>query len=79
MEVEPALSDEASLKGVEEAFRSMVGPAWARDLKLMYKLFDVSSFGMTKEEYDEQVELLGKEPSSYEKFVEDTARAWKNE
>ena len=78
-EIKPTLSDEASLKSFEQAFTAKIGPAWARDLRLMYELFETRAFDMTKEEYNEQVELLGKEPASYEKFVEDTARIWKNE
>lgn len=34
---------------------------------------------MTKEEYETQKELLGKEPSNYEEFVRRTGAEWKKE
>jgi uncharacterized protein YbjT (DUF2867 family) len=75
-DVKPMLSDRKGLKDFEKAFSAVSGPAWGRDLSLMFEMFEEMPFGMNKEEYDEQVELLGKEPNSYEKFVEETAKSW---
>ncbi|KAJ5097434.1 hypothetical protein N7456_008155 [Penicillium angulare] len=47
--------------------------AWGRDMRLMVELFSKAPFGMSEEEYLEQVELLGKEPEDYEAWVEKTA------
>jgi len=78
-DIKPALSDEEGLKHFEKEFAVKAGAAWGRDLRLMYEIFEAQGFGMTKENYDEQVKLLGKEPEKYERFVEDTARQWKEE
>jgi uncharacterized protein YbjT (DUF2867 family) len=78
-EIKPALSDSEGLKHFEKEFAAKAGAAWGRDLRLMYETFEVQEFGMTEENYEEQVKLLGKEPEKYEKFVEDTAREWKGE
>lgn len=70
-------SDQESLDAFEQQHSKHVGPAWGRDLKLMYEGFeDIGPFGMTNEEYKEQLVLLGKEPESYEKYVERTAKQW---
>lgn len=72
-------SDSASLDGFEEHFKRFKGPGWARDMRLMYEIFETRGFGMTQEEYDTQVKFLGKEPESYEEFVENAARGWLKE
>jgi uncharacterized protein YbjT (DUF2867 family) len=76
-EIRPHLSDEAGMHTFEKEFTAKIGPAWARDLQLMYKCFDQIPFGMTEADYQDQVKLLGREPSSYEKFVEETGEAWR--
>ena len=75
-EVSVAGSDAESLDAFEGGLRTKVGPSWARDMRLMYEIFETKVFGMTEEEYEMQVELLGKEAESYERFVEETARKW---
>ena len=42
----------------------------------MFETFAERGFDMSEESYKEQVELLGKEPESYEKFVEVTGKQW---
>ncbi|KAF2439252.1 NAD(P)-binding protein [Karstenula rhodostoma CBS 690.94] len=76
-EIKPILSDKASLDGFEQRFAKKASPAWGRDVRLMYELFEAMPFGITEEQYNEQVALLGKEADSYEKFVEDTGKQWK--
>jgi uncharacterized protein YbjT (DUF2867 family) len=56
-----------------------VGNAWGRDLRLMYELFAKVGFGMTEDQYHEQVELLGKEAEDYEGWVRKVAGSWKSE
>lgn len=69
-------SSEQELDEFEMQFRDKTGPAWARDLRLMYELFGSQSFGMTEEDYQNQVEFLGKEPEDYAEFVKATAAQW---
>lgn len=76
-ELRPTLSDKASLDVFEQRFMKKAGPAWGRDVRLMYEVFEAMPFGMTEEQYKEQVEFLGKEADSYEKFVESTCKQWK--
>lgn len=76
-EIKPCLSDETGMHKFETEFSGKIGPAWARDLQLMYKCFDRTPFGMTERDYQDQVELLGKEPNRYEKFVEETGKVWR--
>jgi len=79
-DIKLAPSDENGLGQLEEHFRSVrLSPAWARDLRLMYEIFAKRGFGMTEEQYKEQVEVLGREPRSYEQFVEETGKMWKAE
>jgi uncharacterized protein YbjT (DUF2867 family) len=75
-EIKPTLSDKASFDSLEDDFGQVAGPAWGRDLRLMYETFAERGFSMSETEYKEQVELLGKEPESYERFVKLTAEAW---
>jgi uncharacterized protein YbjT (DUF2867 family) len=77
-EVTAILSDKEGLDATEEYFRNFLSPMWARDLRLMYEYFGQEGFGMTQTEYDDQVALLGKAPSSYEEFVRTTAEGWKS-
>jgi uncharacterized protein YbjT (DUF2867 family) len=78
-EVKPILSDNEGFNRSEKDFTAHAGAAWGRDLRLMLEGFEAQRFYMTKEDYDEQVKLLGKEPESYSKFVEETAKEWKVE
>ncbi|KAK7433030.1 hypothetical protein QQZ08_000503 [Neonectria magnoliae] len=75
----PAKSDEEGFAALEELFRLRVNPAFGREMKLMYEWFDGSGFGMTEAEFQDQVALLGREPTSYEQFVSKTAEEWKVE
>jgi hypothetical protein len=45
----------------------------------MYETFTEQGFAMNETEYREQLELLGKEPESYERFVELAAKEWAQE
>ncbi|PSN73154.1 NAD(P)-binding protein [Corynespora cassiicola Philippines] len=78
-EVTPRLSDKAGLDELEVVFAQHANPAWGRDLRIMFEMFEADAFGMSEAEYKDQVELLGKEPERYEKFVEATAKQWKEE
>jgi uncharacterized protein YbjT (DUF2867 family) len=75
-DIKPTLSDQASFDVLEDSFGQVAGPAWGRDLRLMYETFAERGFAMNETEYKKQLELLGKEPESYEKFVEVTAKEW---
>jgi uncharacterized protein YbjT (DUF2867 family) len=75
-----APSDENGLRQLEEHYKSLqLSPTWARDIRLMYETFAKHGFGMNEEEYKEQIEVLGREPRSYEQFVEETGKMWKAE
>ncbi|KAJ4355467.1 uncharacterized protein N0V89_003483 [Didymosphaeria variabile] len=78
-EIKPTYSDKASLDAYEQRFTKEAGPAWGRDIRLMYEIFEAVPFGMTEDQYRDQVALLGKEAESYEKFVETTAKQWKEQ
>ena len=79
-EIKHAPSDRESFDAFEKHFSKLMGPAWGRDLRLSYETFEATGpFGMTEEEHKEQIVLLGKEPESYEEFVEITARQWLRE
>lgn len=69
-------SNVQELDDFELQYRKKAGPAWARDLRLMYEIFAVRAFGMTEEDYKKQVEFLGKEPEDYAQFVRNTAAEW---
>ncbi|KAF3046785.1 hypothetical protein E8E11_009374 [Didymella keratinophila] len=75
-DIKPTLADQEGLDSLENGFGQVAGPAWGRDLRLMYETFAQRGFLMSEADYKEQVKLLGKEPESYEKFVELTAKEW---
>jgi uncharacterized protein YbjT (DUF2867 family) len=50
---------------------------WGRDLRLMYEAFGSVGYGMTEDEYESQIRLLGKEPEDYAEWVEETGKAWR--
>ena len=77
-EIKAAESDEAGLNQLEEHISKFRNPSWGRDMRLMYEFFENHVFGMTEDEYRDQVQLLGTEPASYEKFVDDTVKSWKS-
>jgi hypothetical protein len=77
VEITPAMSDEIGLAAFETLYRTRINPLWARDMRLMYEIFESEGFGMNQAEYDDQVALLGKAPASYEKFVKTAAEQWK--
>ena len=78
-EVKVAGSDENSLDEFEAHFSKKVNAIWGRDTRLMYEMLEKQRFGMSEEEYKEQLEFLGKEPEDYEKWVEGVAEGWKKE
>lgn len=75
-EIKPALSGRAGLDKLEHSFGQVAGPAWGRDLRLMYETFAERGFKMTQAQYEEQVLLLGRQPNSYRSFVLSAAAQW---
>lgn len=75
-EVRPVLSDKTSLDAWEPGLMKKMGPAWGRDLRLMFEFFEEVRFGISEAEYKEQVEFLGKEADSYETFVKSSVEKW---
>ncbi|PVH97028.1 NAD(P)-binding protein [Periconia macrospinosa] len=75
--IKPTLSNQAGFDACETGFSKFAGPAWGRTLRLMLEQFAEEGIMMSEAEYQDQIALLGKEPESYEKFVEATANAWK--
>lgn len=71
------LEEQVALMGADRRGRG--GWAWARDMVLMCEQFDLDGFGMTDEQYQEQVKFLGKEASSYEEYVKGLVAKWKTE
>ena len=71
-------TDDGSLLAFEKHFHQATGRGadWARDLKLMYEIFLNVGFGMSEEEYEQQVELLGKEPEDYPAWVRKIGESW---
>ena len=55
---------------------AIMSKAWVRDLKLMFEAFGEHGFGMSEEEYQLQVEVLGKQPDDYEQWVQKTGSKW---
>lgn len=73
-------SDEEGLQRLEEEFVKVgVERDWARDIRLMYETFAGREFGMGREEWEVQCEVLGKEPEGYEEWVAKTGREWLEE
>ncbi|KAK3669728.1 hypothetical protein LTR78_010411 [Recurvomyces mirabilis] len=70
-------NDDESMLTLEDRVETHIGQGgssgWGRDLRLMYEAFGNVGFGMTPEEYELQVELLGKESENYAKWVEESA------
>jgi uncharacterized protein YbjT (DUF2867 family) len=54
----------------------IMSKAWERDLRLMYEAFGEHGFGMTHEEFQLQVELLGKQPDDYSQWVLEMGSRW---
>lgn len=54
----------------------MMSKAWERDLRLMYEAFGEHGFGMSEEEHQLQVEVLGKQPDDYTQWVQETGSQW---
>ncbi|WYZ34030.1 hypothetical protein EsH8_I_000306 [Colletotrichum jinshuiense] len=75
-EIKAAGSDPESLETFEAHVSEFVGPAWGRDMRLMYEQFEARGFAMSEKEYKLQVDLLGKEPEDYVRFVGDTGKLW---
>ncbi|PMD49115.1 NAD(P)-binding protein [Hyaloscypha bicolor E] len=62
-------SNQESLDMLEKEFRKKLEPVWARDLTLLYKGIISTGFGISEEEYQLQVKLLGRKPAKYEDYV----------
>ncbi|KAF4468532.1 NAD(P)-binding [Fusarium albosuccineum] len=75
--VTPIMSTEHGLAGFEAHYRNFVSTTFARDMRLMYEYFERHGFRMNEAEYQDQVALLGKSPTSYEEFVKRIAEEWK--
>ena len=78
-DIKAAPTNAETLAQLEKDSTPQVGAAFARDLALMYRQFEEHPFGITEDDYKVQVKFLGKEPSSYQKFVNETAEEWKTE
>lgn len=65
-------------KWKREAFGldGVMSKAWERDMKLMFECFGEHGFGMSEEEYELQIEVLGKKPDDYAQWVEETGSQW---
>jgi nucleoside-diphosphate-sugar epimerase len=76
-------SDDDSLLTLEDRVEAHIGQGdssgWGRDLRLMYEAFSRVGFGMTHDQYELQIELLGKEPEDYAKWVEETGKSWRQD
>lgn len=71
-------NDEKTLQAFEDHCGTMMrDKAWGRDLRLMYQTFFDTGFGMSDAEYEQQVELLGKEPEDYAAWVKKTGESWR--
>ncbi|KAK7943145.1 uncharacterized protein PG986_012258 [Apiospora aurea] len=75
-EVNVLPANEEGFQKLEDGFSALAGPAWGRDLRLMHETFAAHGFGMTEEQYQQQVELLGKEPADYEEWLKSTGAQW---
>ena len=71
--------DENSLTMLEEYLAEVTGRGkdWGRALRLMYESFVRDGFGMSDEEYQVQLELLGREPEVYPAWVKEEGESWK--
>ncbi|KAK8018168.1 hypothetical protein PG991_007358 [Apiospora marii] len=69
-------ANEEGYQKFEDGFGALAGPAWGRDLRLMHETFAAHGFGMTEEQYQQQVELLGREPDDYTEWVKATGSQW---
>ena len=65
------------LDAFEKDFTKKAGVEWGRDLRLMYDMFTLMPFGMTDEEYQLQVDCLGREPEDYEAWVKQNGESWR--
>lgn len=54
----------------------VMSKAWERDLRLMYEAFGEYGFDMTEEEFQLQVEVLGKQPDDYAQWVLEMGSQW---
>ena len=54
----------------------LMSKAWERDLRLMYEAFGEHGFGMSEEEHELQVGILGKQPDDYSQWVQETGSQW---
>lgn len=70
---EDALSQ---VKANDFGMGAVMSKAWGRDLRLMLDAFGEYGFGMSEEEHDLQVEVLGKQPDDYVQWVKETGAQW---
>ena len=78
MEHEPEHYETAYPLWKRQAFGldDVMSKAWERDLRLMYEAFGEHGFGMSEEEHQLQVEVLGKQPDDYSQWVQETGSQW---
>lgn len=69
-------SDLNGLESIQNKFTGFLSTVWGRDVRLMYDWFAKDGFKITDAEYQDQVKLLGRAPSSYEEFVKATGTEW---
>lgn len=53
----------------EKEYAERKNGAWARDMRCMVESFTRNPYGMNEEQYQQQLELLGKVPEDYETWV----------
>lgn len=75
-EIKVLPGNEEGFEKFEDGFRALAGSAWGRDMRLMFEWFAVHGFGMTEEQYQQQIELLGQEPDDYAAWVKATGSQW---
>lgn len=75
-EVDIYSADEDGLQRFEQELGARINAAWGRDMRLMVETFAKRGFGMTEQEYQLQLELLGKVPEDYEAWVREVASTW---
>lgn len=78
-EIKICSTDHDAMDEFEKDFVKKTGAPgeWGRDLRLMYDIFSKQTFGMSGEEYEAQVEVLGKEAEDYEGWVRKVGASWR--
>ncbi|KAJ5634734.1 hypothetical protein N7528_002576 [Penicillium herquei] len=67
---------EEGFENFEKRIIPFTGPEQGRELRLMVEAFSSRKLEMSSEEYQDQVELLGKEPECYEAWIQQVGASW---